>query len=181
MAKIERDWEIVSDYPKATSGVYVTVNNGDFFINDLGSSKIGVMHWDALANIKGLKYRNQVIDTLKNTFLPDAEKMYIHEDALAAINHIIATKGGWEVVSDYPEEASGIYVTVSNGNFFLKDLESSTMGFVHCSALIANLKYRSEAISALKNAFLPSAEKLYIHEDAMAAIDRLIEANRLLF
>lgn len=87
----------------------------------------------------------------------------------------------WEIVSDYPEEASGIYVTVSNGNFFLKDLESNTMGFVHCSALVANIKYRGEAVSALKNAFLPNAERLYIHEDAMVAIDSLIEANRLLF
>lgn len=182
MTNFERSLEIVNDFPNdATSGVYITVRNGDFFLNDLGSEKMGVMRSQALSELKHLRYRSQVIATLKDTFFPEAKKIYVHQDALTAIGHIISVSGNWEAVLDYPEATSGVYVTVSNGNFYLKDLESDTTGFVHCSALVANLKYRSEVIYTLRNAFLPKAERLYIQEDALIAIDRIIEANRLLF
>ena len=94
---------------------------------------------------------------------------------------MLSPNRNWEEVSNEPEKTSGIYITVSNGNFFMKDLESCNMAFVHGNALIADLKYRSEVFSTMLSGFKPEAEKLYVHKEALDAIDKLIEANRLLF
>lgn len=87
----------------------------------------------------------------------------------------------WKTVSKEPEETSGVYITVRSGDFVLKDLKSFKTGFIHSSVLIANLKYRGEIFSVLVSGFLPQAETLYVDEEALIAIDKLIEANRLLF
>lgn len=87
----------------------------------------------------------------------------------------------WQTVINEPEETSGVYITLRNGDFVLKDLKSFKTGRINSSVLIANLKYRGEILSVLASAFLPQAEKLYVDEEALIAIDKIIEANRLLF
>lgn len=87
----------------------------------------------------------------------------------------------WQTVINEPEETSGVYITLRNGDFVLKDLKSFKTGFIHSSVLISNLKYRGEILSVLISGFLPQAEMIYVHEEALSAIDKLIEANRLLF
>lgn len=100
---------------------------------------------------------------------------------MKGVPYMANVKRNWEIVTNEPEKTSGIYITVSNGNFFMKDLESCNMAFVHGNALIADLKYRCEVFSTMLSGFKPEAEKLFIHEEALDAIDKLIEANRLLF
>ena len=87
----------------------------------------------------------------------------------------------WKEVLSEPEEKSGVYISVRNGDFVLKDLTSFKTGFINGSILISNLKYRGEILSVLISAFLPQAEMLYVSKEALSAIDKLIEANRLLF